>query len=74
MCGHSETCFFKDEETEIVYYAYPRGEERKRINQAIDELIDFLIEEKLMLPAIKEKPAETEIFYSCSSDGQMCFA
>ena len=74
MCGHSETCFFKDEETEIVYYAYPRGEERKRINQAIDELIDFLKEEKLMLPAIKEKPAETEIFYSCSSDGQMCFA
>lgn len=74
MCGHSETCFFKDEETEIVYYAYPRGEERKHINQAIDELIDFLKEEKLMLPAVKEKPVKSEIFYSCSSDGQMCFA
>lgn len=74
LCGHSDSFAFTEDETGKKFYAYPRDEERKRINQAMDKLIEFMKEEKLMLPAIKEKPAETEIFYSCSSDGQMCFA
>lgn len=74
LCGHSDSFVFTEDETGKRFYAYPRSEERKRINETLDELINFLKEEKLMLPAAKEKPAETEIFYSCSSDGQMCFA
>ena len=74
LCGHSDSFVFTEDETGKRFYAYPRGEERIRINQAIDELIEFLKEEGLLIPAAKKEPVQNEIFYSCSSDGQMSFA
>ena len=51
LCGHSECCvgsnITRDGEIELVY-AMPRGEERKAINSAIQEMIEDLKEKKLI--------------------------
>lgn len=47
LCGHAEMkTLAKDAKT--VLYAYPRGEERERINEAFDKLIEQLKEKGLL--------------------------
>ena len=72
LCGHSDTYVFKDSSGNPIY-AFPRGEERKRINQAISELIEDLKETGLLQKA-EEKTEDSGIQYNYSADGQMCFA
>lgn len=72
LCGHSDTYVFKDSSDNPIY-AFPRGEERKRINQAMSELIEDLKETGLLQPA-EEKTENLDIQYNCTADGQMCFA
>ena len=74
LCGHSDSFVFTEDETGKRFYAYPRGEERKCINEALDELINFLKENHFLKKSSDKKPVSKEFFYSCSSDGQMCFA
>ena len=74
LCGHSDSFVFTEDETGKRYYAYPRGEERKRINKAMDELINFLKNDHFLKSAPKKKSVSAGVFYSCASDGQMCFA
>ena len=72
LCGHSDTYVSKDSSGNPIY-AFPRGEERKRINQAISELIDDLKQLGLLQPA-EERTENFGIQYNYSADGQMCFA
>lgn len=39
LCGHADCAVSVDADGKIIY-AYPRGEERKRINEAMKEMID----------------------------------
>lgn len=43
LCGHAESCV--SEANGKTLYAYPRGEERKRINAALDELVRVVFAE-----------------------------
>lgn len=70
--GLANAYVIKDDESEKKCYAYPRGEERIRINHAIDELIADLKKSGIFTTA-KEKKHSSEIFYTCSKDGQMRF-
>lgn len=72
LCGHSDTYVSTDSSGNPIY-AFPRGEERKRINQAISELIDDLKQLGLLQPA-EERTENSGIQYDYSADGQMCFA
>lgn len=72
LCGHSDTYVSKDSSGNPIY-AFPRGEERKRINQSISELIDDLKQLGLLQPA-EERKENFGIQYDYSADGQMCFA
>lgn len=72
LCGHSDTYSSKDSSGNPIY-AFPRGEERKRINLAMSELIKDLKITGLLQKA-DEKEEDSGIQYNYSADGQMCFA
>lgn len=72
LCGHSDTYSSKDSSGNPIY-AFPRGEERKRINLAMSELIEDLKITGLLQKA-DEKEEDSGIQYNYSADGQMCFA
>lgn len=54
-------------------FAYPRGDERLRINEAFDELISELKEMEILSPR-KEEKEEILATYTAVPDGQLCFA
>ena len=69
LCGHSEICSF-DPITDKPIYAYPTGEERKRINAEFDKLMENLKEKGIFhqreeqletKPTIKEDKVFDEI-------------
>ena len=70
--GLANAYVIKNDESEKKCYAYPRGEERIRINHAIDELIADLKKSGIFTPAGNKKHS-SEIFYTYSKDGQMSF-
>lgn len=59
-----------------IYYAYPTGDERKRINASIDKLINWLIETNVFQ---KRKEIEVNVYsnsipvFAVSEDGQFYF-
>lgn len=49
LCGHADTVYKKDDDGNIIY-AFPRGEERKYINEKFDLLFKDLIKDGVFKP------------------------
>lgn len=70
--GHCDTYVSMDKKGDWIF-AYPRGDERLRINEAFDELISELKEMGILSPR-KEEKEEILATYTAAPDGQLCFA
>ena len=70
--GHCDTYVSMDKKGDWIF-AYPRGDERLRINEAFDELISELKEMEILSPR-KEEKEEILATYTAVPDGQLCFA
>lgn len=70
--GHCDTYVSMDKKGDWIF-AYPRGDERLRINEAFDELISELKEMGILSPR-KEEKEEILATYAAAPDGQLCFA
>lgn len=81
LCGNAEACVSMDNDGNVIH-AYPRGEERKRINHAMDLLVAYLFKEEIFAQASEEEPEEImdekkhipEFNLLEEADGQMKFA
>lgn len=76
--GHCNTFVSSDENGRI--YAYPRGEERKRINKAIDTLLIDLKKREILaprkkktIPAKVKKTTPGKFDFVMAADGQLYF-
>lgn len=69
--GHCDTYVSMDKKGNWIF-AYPRGDERLRINEAFDELISELKEIGILSPRKEEE--EVPAAYTAAPDGQLCFA
>lgn len=77
--GHSDTYVSVDKKGEQIY-AYPRSEERRRINQAIDSLIlnlkhtgIFMQRKNRKIDANRKEKQHKVYAFSASADGQLFF-
>lgn len=55
-------------------YAYPRGDERIRINEAIDELLANLKIRGILFTRPEKKEETVSSVFIAAPDGQLCFA
>jgi len=71
--GHCNTYVSMDKKGNWIY-AYPRGDERIRINEAIDELISELKDKRILFTRPEKKEETVSSVFTAAPDGQLCFA
>ena len=71
--GHCNTYVSMDKKGNWIY-AYPRGDERIRINEAIDELISELKDKRILFTRPEKKEETVSSVFIAAPDGQLCFA
>lgn len=71
--GHCNTYVSMDKKGNWIY-AYPRGDERIRINEAIDELISELKDKRILFTRPEKKEETVSSVFTAAPNGQLCFA